>query len=171
MGISWPKLLAQDERISGRKSLNAKAFLLLSDGQAWSGQVERTLQSAREQGVPVFVVGVGTSNGGFIPEPPPEDPQKACRPCIRARPRFAATIAGAGGTAPGLDHERDVDIAVTIIDAVRKARGGVKKAPTTLWACLAMAAIFLVLGIGYVRTAPNPFATAGVAATSSSQLL
>ena len=38
------KLLDQDERITGRPSVNAKAFLLLSDGQAWSGEVERALR-------------------------------------------------------------------------------------------------------------------------------
>ena len=44
MGISWAlKLLDQDERVTGRPSLNAKAFLLLSDGQAWSGEVDRAL--------------------------------------------------------------------------------------------------------------------------------
>lgn len=171
MGISWGlKLLAQDERITGRKSLNAKAFLLLSDGQAWSGEAQRAIQAAREQGVPVFVVGVGTSNGGFIPEPPPEDPQKAL-PAVYSRidRDSLATIAGAGGGRyMELDRERDVDIAVTIIDSVRKmARGGVEEgAEDVYWACLAMAAIFLVMGIAFVRDrAELAFATAGAAVT------
>ena len=135
-----------------------------------SGEAQRAIQAAREQGVPVFVVGVGTSNGGFIPEPPPEDPQKAL-PAVYSRidRDSLATIAGAGGGRyMELDRERDVDIAVTIIDSVRKmARGGVEEgADDVYWACLAMAAIFLVLGIGFVRDrAELAFATAGAAAT------
>ncbi|MEZ5294641.1 MAG: vWA domain-containing protein [Vicinamibacterales bacterium] len=156
MGIAWGlKLLDQDERITGRKSLNAKAFLLLSDGQAWSGEVERALQTARRLNVPVFVVGVGTSNGGFIPEPPAEDPQKTNPPVYSRLDRESlATIAAiGGGRYMELDRERDVDIAVTVIDSIRKtARGGIEEgADDVYWACLALAAIFLVLGIAFTR--------------------
>ena len=139
MGISWAlKLLDQDERITGRPSLNAKAFLLLSDGQAWSGEVERALRIARERRIPVYVVGVGTSNGGFIPEPPSDDPEKASAPIYSRLDRESlATIAAAGGGRyMELDRERDTDIAVTVIDQVRKlARGGVEEgADDVYWA-------------------------------------
>lgn len=178
MGISWGmKLLAQDERITGRKSINAKAFLLLSDGQAWSGEAQRAIAAARTEHIPLFVVGVGTSNGGFIPEPPPEDPAKALPPVYSRLDRESlATIAGAGGGRyMELDRERDVDIAVSVIDAVRKtARGGVEEgADDVYWQCLALAAIFLVLGIAFVRDrAELAMATVGaVAALVVVQLL
>jgi Ca-activated chloride channel family protein len=178
MGISWGlKLLAQDERITGRKSVNAKAFLLLSDGQAWSGEAQRAVEAARREKVPVFVVGVGTSNGGFIPEPPPDDPTKVLpRVYSRLDRESLATIAGAGGGRyMELDRERDVDIAVTVIDAVRKtARGGVEEgADDIYWPCLALAAVFLVLGISLVRDRTElALATAGaVAALVVVQLL
>jgi Ca-activated chloride channel homolog len=156
MGISWAlKLLDQDERVTGRPSLNAKAFLLLSDGQAWSGEVDRALRIARERRIPVYVVGVGTSNGGYIPEPPSDDPERTSAPIYSRLDRQSlATIAAAGGGRyMELDRERDTDIAVTIIDQVRKlARGGVEEgADDVYWACLAAAALFLLLGIACVR--------------------
>ena len=84
MGVEWAlKLLDQDERIAGRPSVNAKAFLLLSDGQAWSGEVERALAKARERRIPVFAVGVGTSGGGYIPQPPSDNPEKRWRRSTR----------------------------------------------------------------------------------------
>lgn len=178
MGISWGlKLLAQDERITGRKSVNAKAFLLLSDGQAWSGEAQRALEAARAQNVPVFVVGVGTSNGGLIPEPPPEDPSKAEPPVFSRldRESLAAIAQAGGGRYMELDRERDVDIAVTVIDAVRKmARGGIEEgADDVYWQALALGAIFLLMGIAFVRDrAELALATAGaVAALVVVQLL
>ncbi len=178
MGISWGmKLLAQDERILNRKSINSKAFLLLSDGQAWSGDVERAIEAARRENIPVFVVGVGTSNGGFIPEPPAEDPTKQPPPVYSRLDRESlARIAGAGGGRyMELDRERDVDIAVSVIDAVRKmARGGVEEgADDVYWQALALGAIFLLLGLAFVRDrAELALATVGaVAALVVVQLL
>ncbi|MGD9904538.1 MAG: VWA domain-containing protein [Vicinamibacterales bacterium] len=156
MGISWAlKLLDQDERILGRPSVNAKAFLLLSDGQAWSGDVERAIQIARERRIPIYVVGVGTSNGGFIPEPPSDDAERASAPIYSRldRASLAVIAAAGGGRYLELDRERDTDIAVTVIDQVRKlARGGVEEgADDVYWPCLAAAAIFLLAGIAAVR--------------------
>ena len=43
LGIYWGlKLIDKDEEIHG-KSPNAKAFVLISDGQSWSGEVEKSL--------------------------------------------------------------------------------------------------------------------------------
>ena len=62
------RLIEKDEELHG-KSPNAKAFVLISDGQAWSGEVAQSLKLARANDVPICVVGVGTTIGGFIPEP------------------------------------------------------------------------------------------------------
>src|SRR5206468_12335682 len=71
LGLAWGmRLVEKDEELYG-KSPNAKAFVLVSDGQAWSGEVARALRTARGRDIPVFVVGVGTTSGGRIPEPPP----------------------------------------------------------------------------------------------------
>src|SRR3954471_11745269 len=70
LGIAWGlRLIEKDEEIYG-KNPNAKAFVLVTDGQAWSGEVARALREARAKDTPVYVVGVGTTIGGIIPEPP-----------------------------------------------------------------------------------------------------
>ena len=46
--------------------------MLISDGQAWSGEVARSIAAAQNRGIPIFVVGVGTTAGGIIPDPAPE---------------------------------------------------------------------------------------------------
>ena len=43
---------------------------MISDGQDWSGEVAKSVALARGRGIPIYTIGVGTSNGGFIPEPP-----------------------------------------------------------------------------------------------------
>ncbi len=90
-GLYWGlNLVQKDEELFG-KSTNVKAFVVISDGQAWSGQVATALADARRRQVPVYVVGVGTERGAMIPaacgpqsgNPPPSHPR-------RARPRLAA---------------------------------------------------------------------------------
>ena len=62
-GIRWGlNLIEKDEQLFG-KSGNPKAFLVVSDGQAWTGDVARALQTAKDRKVPVFVVGVGSPVG------------------------------------------------------------------------------------------------------------
>ena len=60
LGIHWgARLVEKDEELLGR-SPNGKAFVLVSDGQAWSGEIAKALQLARSLDIPVHVVGVGT---------------------------------------------------------------------------------------------------------------
>ena len=67
LGIAWGmRLIEKDEELHG-KSPNAKAFVLVTDGQAWSGEVARALKTRPHQRVPIFVVGVGTTAGGVHP--------------------------------------------------------------------------------------------------------
>src|SRR5438093_8487229 len=68
-GLYWGlKLVETDEELFG-KTTNAKAFVVISDGQSWSGNVANALAMARKRQTPVYVVGVGTTTGGLIPEP------------------------------------------------------------------------------------------------------
>src|SRR5215470_13330370 len=70
LGIAWGmRLIEKDTELYG-KNPNAKAFVLITDGQSWTGEVARALKIARTNDVPVFVVGVGTTVGGLIPEAP-----------------------------------------------------------------------------------------------------
>ncbi|MEQ1574990.1 MAG: VWA domain-containing protein, partial [Vicinamibacterales bacterium] len=63
LGVTWGlRIVEKDEEIRGPTE-NARLFVLITDGQAWSGTVEESLMAARRKGVPLFVVGVGTEGG------------------------------------------------------------------------------------------------------------
>src|SRR5213592_1129417 len=76
LGLAWGMRLIEKDQELYCKSPNAKAFVLFTDGQAWTGEVARSLRVARARDIPVFVVGVGTTSGGRIPEPPPNPRDK-----------------------------------------------------------------------------------------------
>ena len=68
LGIYWGlRLIERDEELQG-KSPNARVFLMISDGESWSGEVEQSIMKAVELDVPLFVVGVGTLGGARMPE-------------------------------------------------------------------------------------------------------
>ena len=67
--IYWGvKLVETDQQMYG-PSKNARTFVVISDGQVWSGNVQRAITAAAKLGIAVDVIGVGTSNGGIIPLP------------------------------------------------------------------------------------------------------
>lgn len=146
-GIYWGlRLVDKDQALLGPTS-NARAFVLISDGQAWSGEVEQSLAQARNRRIPVHVVGVGTTAGGIIPEP-----QRAANDtpvASRLDRNSLATIATAGGGRYfELGRERDADIANEIIAATRRqaVKAGVTERTEDLYAeCLLLAAALLLL--------------------------
>ena len=109
--------------------------MLVTDGQAWSGEVARALKTARSNDVPVWVVGVGTTVGAFIPEAERKPNDTSPRePPIRAaldRGSLMQIANAGGGEYMELDREGDRDIANRIIDAARKRAGsrGLKSPP------------------------------------------
>src|SRR5262249_17531875 len=159
-------MVDRDEELHGR-SPNAKAFVLVSDGQAWSGEVQQALALATEKRIPVFVVGVGTVGGGIIPEPPPAAEKPAPLRPAPSQPRIVdepaappkagpirssldraslqMIAARGGGRYFELDRETDTDIANTIVDEVRQrqnSREGEERAEDLYWLCLLAAASF-----------------------------
>jgi len=67
LGIRWGmQMMARDEALHG-KSANAKMFLILSDGELWSGKVQKAIAQSVARNIPIFVVGVGTLGGGKMP--------------------------------------------------------------------------------------------------------
>src|SRR5260221_6698611 len=124
LGIAWGmRLIEKDTELYG-KSPNAKAFGLVTDGQAWSGEVARALKVARTNDVPVFVVGVGTTVGGLIPDVPrkPND-TSPIEPQIHSsldRASLMQIATAGGGAYLELDREGDRQIANTIVDAARR---------------------------------------------------
>jgi Ca-activated chloride channel family protein len=158
LGIAWGmRLIEKDTEIYG-KSPNAKAFVLVTDGQAWSGEVARALKVARSNDVPVYVVGVGTTLGAFIPEPPrrPNDTSPT-EPPIRAtldRPSLQMIANAGGGEYMELDREGDREIANKIIDAARRRAGsrGLEVANEELyWRFLLLAAVVMAAGLLFLQ--------------------
>lgn len=153
-GVYWGvRLVQKDEEIVG-KSLNGKAFVLISDGQAWSGEVAKALALAQEHGIPVHVVGVGTTVGGVIPDPARDATRTSGRVTSFLDRNSLSMIATAGGGSYfELDREPDREIASAIIDFTRRraTSSGVAEETVDLYgralmaaaACLALAILFL----------------------------
>jgi Ca-activated chloride channel family protein len=164
-GIHWGlRLIDKDEELHG-PSANAKMFVLVSDGQVWSGQVRDALNEAKQRGIPLFAVGVGTTAGGIIPNPPPPDePPKPGVPdaaedfvlvhSVLDRKSLSEIATAGGGYYFELDRETDREIASTIINAARQragSRGVEERTDELYWRFLVVAAGFLLVGILFVR--------------------
>jgi len=158
-GVHWGlRLLEKDEELSRQAKdqparAAPKAFVLVSDGQAWSGSVAKSIAVAQERGVPLFVVGVGTTAGGIIPEPT-RDPARAALSSSLDRSSLSMIATAGGGRYFELDRESDRDIANTIIDTTRRrARSGVVEQSTRelYWTALVSAALFLGLSVLFLR--------------------
>jgi Ca-activated chloride channel homolog len=159
LGLYWGmRLLERDEELNGASD-NAKAFVLVSDGQAWSGEVEAALARARDRRIPIFVVGVGTQAGGIIPEPPPDPlaPARAVSAPIRSmldRPALQAIAISGRGWYYDLGRQGDAGLAATIVNRARRSAGarGVEETSEDLyWWCLAGSAICLGASALFVR--------------------
>ncbi len=122
-GIAWGlRLIQKDEEIHG-PSANAKLFVLLSDGETWSGEVARSLTRAVDARVPVNVIGVGTLGGGMLPavkvEDGSDDPEVVGRSRLD-RASLQRIAAAGGGQYFELDRDPDREIANALIDAGRR---------------------------------------------------
>jgi Ca-activated chloride channel family protein len=121
-GIRWGlNLIEKDEQLFG-PSGNPKAFLVISDGQAWTGTVANALQTAKQRNIPVFVVGIGTTVGGMIPEPMNPDgtrPPAVIRSTLD-RPSLVQVAVAGGGEYYEVGEDADRIIAFRIIDRLRR---------------------------------------------------
>jgi Ca-activated chloride channel family protein len=160
-GIHWGlRLIDKDEELHG-PSPNAKVFVLVSDGQAWSGRVEEALNAGKARGVPLYAVGVGTSAGGTIPAPATpatgeedEDENPVFIQSVLDRSSLRAIATAAGGYYFELDQTADREIASTIINAARARAGprGVEERTDELyWQFLVLTAALLLAGVLFVR--------------------
>ena len=155
-GVRWGlNLIDKDEQLFG-KSGNPKAFLVISDGQSWTGDVARALQTAKSRKVPVFVVGIGTTVGGMIPEPLAADgtrPPPKIHSALDRRSLLQIAVAG-GGEYFEIGEESDRTIAFRIIDRLRQRAANAAPVETfeDLYTQVLMAAgIVLCLGVLVVR--------------------
>lgn len=115
------RILDKDQELHG-VSPNARVFILLSDGEAWSGEVARAVDRARQARVPIFVIGVGTLAGNWLPEvhvPVTEEPAPHAISRLN-RASLQRIAESAGGQYFELDREDDHAIANRIVDAGRR---------------------------------------------------
>jgi len=166
------KLLAKDQEFYG-PSKNPRAFVLISDGQAWSGKMEVIFKIVKNV-APVYVVGIGTTVGGFIPDvdpvpasyyydefgdridvpapiPDPEESKPVHSSINRSSLRNIASTTG--GDYFELDTEPDSQIALKIINKVTNSRPKVENTQKEkvfqelYWYCLLGVSVFLGLGV------------------------
>jgi Ca-activated chloride channel family protein len=155
LGIRWGlRIIEKDAEIRG-PSPNAKLFVLLSDGQAWSGTVEESLASAKAAGVPVYVVGVGSDVGGIIPDPKRSELDPTPPIVSRLdRASLRSIAAAGGGDYFELGRGSDVDLANRLIDAARR-RGSASQAEPVLqdvyWQFLVAAAVCALAAVLFLR--------------------
>ena len=125
-GIAWGLRLIEKDRELHGPSVNGKLFVMLSDGESWSGEVARSIERAVREQVPLFVIGVGTLGGGDLPETPYTDGTKDPSPGQSRldRASLQRIAAAGGGQYFELDRDPDRDIANAIIDAGPAAGAG-----------------------------------------------
>jgi len=148
----------RDEEMHGR-SQNAKVFLVLSDGELWSGAVEKALQETVARSIPVFVVGVGTLAGGRMPAfigPDGKEVRDPQTPTTSRLDRAALQklAASAGGQYFELEREGDRRIANALIDTGKRIAPSIglrQDAEELYWYFLLLAAALLLLGFLFVR--------------------
>ncbi len=155
-GIYWGvRMFERDEELYGVR-LSAKAFIVISDGQAWSGEVDEALKLARTHDIRVYVIGVGSTAGGFIPQLPtsiysePEDPIHS----VLDRRSLGAIAEAGGGEYYELGVDSDQDIALRIISDVQRRAQATQRQETfteLYWFLLATAAGLVCLGTLFVK--------------------
>ena len=171
-GIAWGlRLLEKDRELHG-PSPNGKLFILLSDGESWSGEVARSIERAAREQVPLHVIGVGTLGGGALPESTNADGTFEPSPGRSRldRASLQRIAAAGGGLYFELDRDPDRDIANTIIDAGRR------QAPATLeagsveelyWRFLAAAIGLAVLAAMFLRERSELWMQLGASAATA----
>jgi Ca-activated chloride channel family protein len=155
-GLRWGlRLIEKDEQLFGR-SRNPKAFVVVTDGQSWSGSVANALAQARALKIPVYVVGIGTTAGGIIPQPRTTDaaPAVQVRSVLDRGSLLQIAVAG-GGEYFEIGPEPDRDVAFRIIDRLQRRSGQGQQVETyeeLYWRLLLAAGMVLCVGVLTLRT-------------------
>jgi Ca-activated chloride channel homolog len=178
-GIYWGiRLIERDEELHG-KSPNAKAFVMVTDGETWSGEVANSLKRAQDAGIPIFVVGVGTLGGGRLPDFKDKEGNvvhDAEVPTVAHldRASLQKLASSGGGQYYELDRDGDRHIANSIIDTAKRmapSLGASEQAEELYWRFLVVAAIFPFLGMIFLRDRAELWIqTLGVAAAAATVL-
>ena len=155
-GIFWGvKMIDIDEELYGKRS-STKAFIVLSDGQAWSGQVSNALELTRSRGIRVYVIGVGTSAGGPIPNVPPRryEPSPAVIHSVLDRDSLQRIALAGGGKYFELGMQSDQIVALRILDDAQEHSLRTEREELSselYWMFLLAAAVSLGIGTTFIR--------------------
>ncbi|OFW26280.1 MAG: hypothetical protein A3H97_23445 [Acidobacteria bacterium RIFCSPLOWO2_02_FULL_65_29] len=159
LGIHWGiRMIERDEEIHG-KSTNAKMFLVLSDGELWSGEVQKAIEESVARNIPLFVVGVGTLGGGKMPAYYGPDGEEVHDPEVPEysrldRQSLQEIAYTGGGQYFELDRDGDRRIANAIIDTGKRLAPSLavsNDAEQLYWYFLTIAAAFLLVGLLFLR--------------------
>ena len=161
-GIYWGlRLIDKDQEL--RKGTKIRAGLRRAHQRAGVHPVVRRAILERRGGqvagarpgggVPVNVIGVGTTAGGIIPDPK-RDVTKVVLRSVLNRSELTRIATAGGGRYYELDRENDREIANTIIEQTRRRVGtrGLQEGTQDLyWNFLAAAAGLVGLGVLFLR--------------------
>lgn len=153
--VAWGlRIVDKDQEIHGR-SANAPLFVVISDGETWSGEVAKAVAEVTARGIPVFVVGVGTLRGGALPAVQTSQGLEPSPGVSRLERAALQRIAASGhGQYFELDRDGDRYIANTIVAAGRRlapSLGMEERADELYWWFLCSAATVSLLGTVFLR--------------------
>jgi Ca-activated chloride channel family protein len=156
--IYWGMKVVDTDRQMYGPSRNAKTFVIVSDGQVWSGDVQRAMALAVQHGIMVDVIGVGTSTGGMIPLPHGDNGKVLAgfNPIQSSLDRISLmTMAREGnGEYFELGTASDEQIAARIIQSAARRSGNEQVDESfdeLYWYVLAAAAACLALGVLWLK--------------------
>ncbi len=172
IGLDWGmRIMDKDVELNGA-STNAPLFVLISDGQSWSGTIETALRKTRARDIPAMVLGVGSVAGGLIPEPgalstptstAAATPRATDAPAVPTGPRIRSVLDRAslrriadasGGQYLELDRDTDVAVANQIIDVARRRVVSLPPEPKVeemYWRLLLAAGTIALAGAVFLR--------------------
>ena len=155
-GIFWAlKMIDVDEELYGSRK-NPKALIVISDGQTWSGEVQKSLELARSREVRVHVIGVGSSAGGLIPNPPRRryEPELEEVHSILDRKSLREIAGEGGGQYFELGDRSDRAIALDITSSAYRSSPIIQTTQENsdlYWFWLLGAGVLFVVGLVWVR--------------------
>jgi hypothetical protein len=130
-------------------------FVVISDGESWSGEVARAVAQVTARGIPIHVVGVGSLRGGPLPAVRTAQGLEPSPGVSRLERAALQRIAAAGGGGYfELDRDGDRYIANTIVAAGRRlapAAGFDYTADELYWWAVAASAIVSIAGVLFLR--------------------
>jgi Ca-activated chloride channel homolog len=153
-GLHWGlNLVEKDEELFG-KTNNAKAFVVITDGQAWSGEVATAITEVRRRRATIYVVGVGTTAGAMIPVPPTEAANTEQIRAVLDRTSLQDIARAGDGDYYELGRQSDREIASRIVSSVRRRTTVARSIETRVdmhWYFLFAASLGLCLGAVLLR--------------------